>query len=282
MGFCNQRTIANAARQALSFLGGAGSLEEIYEKICLHKLYKFGAKEPKGVLRITLDRHCSNKSLSVMNSKRFFRKGSDGNYYLIQGLINSKIVTDEYFIKDEEVNQYIVAMKKMAEQQKDKVKQEIAACLRGLSHEKFEEFCRIFLKKYGFLKMNLTSRGRDGGIDVHGLLKVGLANMRVAVQCKRYALDNKVGRPAISSFRGDITGEYEQGIFITTSSFTREAEDISFKPGCVPVILIDGEQLAEFMLERQIGVIQESIAVYSFEEDLLWNESNSCSLAQSV
>nr|WP_281732719.1 restriction endonuclease [Franconibacter sp. IITDAS19] len=262
-------------------MGGSGSLEEIYERICLHSLYNFGAKEPKTVLRITLDRHCANKSLSVMNSKKIFIKRSNGAYSLIQEEDN-KIVSAEYVIKDDEVNLSIIEMKKMAKQQRDKVKQEIAACLRNLPPEKFENFCRIFLKRYGFSKMALTSRGRDGGIDIYGLLKVGIANMRVAVQCKRYALDNKVGRPAISGFRGDITGEYEQGIFITTSSFTKEAEDISFKPGCVPVILIDGEQLAEFMLERQIGVIQESIAVYSFEEDLLWNESDYLYLTQPL
>ncbi|MNE75296.1 Restriction endonuclease [compost metagenome] len=56
--------------------------------------------------------------------------------------------------------------------------------------------------------MELTSRGRDGGIDVRGLLKMGLAEMRVAVQCKRYAEDNKVGRPSVSAFRGDITGDF--------------------------------------------------------------------------
>lgn len=102
--------------------------------------------------------------------------------------------------------------------------------------------------------MNVTSIGRDGGIDAKGALKIGIAEMRVAAQCKRYAAHNKVGRPDVSQFRGDITGEFEQGIFITTSSFTKEAEIVSFKAGCVPIILIDGEQLAEIMIKKGIGI----------------------------
>ncbi|ECQ0012969.1 restriction endonuclease, partial [Salmonella enterica subsp. enterica serovar Kentucky] len=72
-------------------------------------------------------------------------------------------------------------------------------------------------------------------------------------------------------FRGDITGEFEQGIFITTSSYTKEALEISFKPSCVPVVLIDGEQLADFMIDKRIGVQRELIEIYDFEQDLLWD-----------
>jgi restriction system protein len=118
--------------------------------------------------------------------------------------------------------------------------------------------------------MELTNRGRDGGIDVKGVLKVGLSYMRVAVQCEKYSPSNKVGRRAISEFRGNITGEFEQGIFITTSSFTKEATELSFKPSCVPIVLIDGQQLSDFMIERRIGVERELVELYNFEQDLLW------------
>lgn len=96
------------------------------------------------------------------------------------------------------------------------------------------------------------------------------AEMRVAAQCKRYAEGNKVGRPDISQFRGDITGDFEQGIFITTSTFTKEAQEIYFKPGCVPIILIDGEQLADIMIDKGIGVQRQSIEIYDYEADLLF------------
>lgn len=156
-------------------------------------------------------------------------------------------------------------------QQKERCKAEILAYLRSLSASEFEEFSELFLNRYGFKSMNVTSIGRDGGIDVKGALKIGIAEMRVAAQCKRYAAHNKVGRPDVSQFRGDITGEFEQGIFITTSSFTKEAEFVSFKAGCVPIILIDGEQLAEIMIEKGIGIQKQHLELYDFDADLIYS-----------
>ena len=47
-----------------------------------------------------------------------------------------------------------------------------------------------------------------------------------------------------------------KGVFVTTSSFSRGAIEYAFK---VPqkVILIDGEQLADFMIQYRVGVRTE-------------------------
>ena len=224
-----------------------------------------------------MDRHCSNKALDCMHKRRFFRKSDDGTYALLEN--DTYVQTPQLpppCIAERscseaaiEVETYIEQIADLAAFQREKVKQEILVSLRQLSPDDFESFCRIFLSRYGFTRMELTRKGRDGGIDVKGLLKMGLAEMRVAVQCKRYSEDNKIGRPVVSAFRGDITGDFEQGIFITTSGFTKEAEDVSFKPGCVPIILIDGEQLADIMIEKGIGVQRQMIDVYDFDTTLL-------------
>ncbi len=117
--------------------------------------------------------------------------------------------------------------------------------------------------------MEVTRRGRDGGIDVFGYLEVGISMLHVAAQCKRYKKSNKVTRPDIDKFRGAIQGDYQQGIFITTSEFTKESKDYAFKRGCVPIVLIDGETLAEIMIEREIGVRVNHIPFYEFELDLV-------------
>lgn len=262
------KTIVEAAIRALQLLGRSAMVSEIYEIIVQQGFYEFGAKDPKSVIRITLDRHCTNKSISFMHQIRYFRKVIDGRYELISN--NTKISSIDEEIKAEDVEKSIQDIHELAVIQRDKVKKEIIASLRALSPEKFEDFCRIFLTKYGFLEMKLTRKGRDGGIDVTGRLKVGLASMRVAVQCKKYAVENKIGRSSVSAFRGDITGDFEQGIYITTSSYTKEAEEVSFKPACIPIILIDGEQLADFMIDKRIGVQRELIEIYAFEQDLLW------------
>ncbi|QYJ80647.1 restriction endonuclease [Shewanella acanthi] len=235
-----------------------------------HELYVFGASSPISVLRVTLGRHCINKSLSNMYKERYFVAYSDGTYALISKN-DTEADQDAILICEEiAVGDYISRINELAMEQRERVKGEILASLRQLTPSRFEEFSQIFLSRYGFTRMNVTSLSRDGGIDVKGLLKIGLAEMRVAAQCKRYAEGNKVGRPDVSQFRGDITGDFEQGIFITTSTFTKEAQEISFKPGCVPIILIDGEQLADIMIDKGIGVQRQSIDVYDFEADLLF------------
>lgn len=263
------RTIAKAAIDALDLLGKAAFITDIYNVIIERNLYNFGARDPKAVLRITLDRHCINKKFNVMHQSRFFKKLADGRYELLSKTVNDCHQTLEQNRADdvEDLSRNIYSLLSI---QRDRVRQEIINNLRALSPEQFEDFCRIFLIKYGFVEMMLTSRGRDGGVDVTGSLKIGLANMRVAVQCKKYAAENKIGRRAISEFRGNITGEFEQGIFITTSSYTKEATNVSFKASCIPIILIDGDQLADFMIEKKVGVQSDIVEIYSFERDLLW------------
>ncbi len=50
----------------------------------------------------------------------------------------------------------------------------------------------------------------------------------------------------------------KKGIFITTSSFTREAEDY-VKNIDAKIILINGEQLAHYMIDSNTGVETETV-----------------------
>lgn len=134
--------------------------------------------------------------------------------------------------------------------------------LRELTPTQFERFAREFLRTYGFIEMEVTNAGADGGIDGHGRLRVGVATMRAAFQCKRW--EGSVGRPEVDKFRGAIQGEFEQGIFFTTSTFTPKAQDASIKKGAVPVILFDGDQLVRIMIEKSIGVLRRPL--YLFDE----------------
>lgn len=90
----------------------------------------------------------------------------------------------------------------------------------------------------------------DGGID--GVInedRLGLD--AVYIQAKRW--EGAVGRPEIQKFVGALQGQRaRKGIFITTSTFTREAHDYGGKINS-KVILIDGEQLAQFMIDFNVG-----------------------------
>jgi restriction system protein len=132
--------------------------------------------------------------------------------------------------------------------------------LLGLHPAQFERFAREFLRIYGFVDLEVTTTGPDGGIDGNGRLRVGVATMNVAFQCKRW--QGQVGRPEVDKFRGAIQGEYEQGIFFTTSSFSKPAKGVSIKKGAVPVVLIDGEQLVDIMIEKSFGVAKRPLVLY--------------------
>lgn len=142
--------------------------------------------------------------------------------------------------------------------------------LMALTPAQFEDFAKKLLSAYGFIDMKVTSISRDGGIDGHGQLKVGLATMGVAFQYKKW--EGKVQRPEVDKFRGAIQGEFEQGIFFTTSEFTEGAKAVSLKRGAVPIILLDGESIVQMMIEKQFGVRRKPLELYFDEVDRLFGE----------
>src|SRR5436190_21698647 len=101
---------------------------------------------------------------------------------------------------------------------------------------------------YGGSREDAAERlGKSGDEGVDGVIredKLGLD--LIYVQAKRWA--NTVGRPEIQQFVGALNGHRaSKGVFITTSTFSREAMD--FADSVNPrVILVDGAELAELML----------------------------------
>jgi restriction system protein len=127
------------------------------------------------------------------------------------------------------------------------------------------------LAAYGFVQVKVSGRVGDGGIDGHGNLKVGLSTMNVAFQCKRW--QGPVGRPEIDKFRGAIQGEFEQGIFFTTSDFSSHARDASIKKGAVPIVLVNGDAIVQLMIDKQLGVKRRPIETYEDQIEALFEES---------
>lgn len=96
-----------------------------------------------------------------------------------------------------------------------------------------------------------VGRSGDGGID--GIIKEDKLGLDVIyVQAKRW--EGTVGRPEIQKFAGALQGQRaNKGVFITTSGFSREAQEYA---GIIPskIILIGGEQLAALMVDHNVGV----------------------------
>ena len=75
----------------------------------------------------------------------------------------------------------------------------------------------------------------------------------IYLQAKRWI--NVVGRPEIQQFVGALAGQRaSKGVFITTSRFSQEARDYAASNSNYKVVLIDGERLADLMIEHDLGV----------------------------
>jgi restriction system protein len=121
-----------------------------------------------------------------------------------------------------------------------------------MSPAAFERLAQRLLREAGFVKVEVTGKSGDGGIDGLGVLKVNLLSFQVLFQCKRYR--NSVGASAIRDFRGAMIGRSDKGLMITTGTFTPEAKKEATRDGAPAVDLIDGDQLCELLKGLKLGV----------------------------
>ncbi len=110
----------------------------------------------------------------------------------------------------------------------------------------------------------------DGGID--GIIKEDKLGLdAVYLQAKRW--ESPVGRPVVQAFAGSLEGHRaRKGVMITTSTFSRDAEQYV---GMIEkrIVLIDGEQLAQLMIDHGIGVsAEETYTLYRIDYDYFTEE----------
>ncbi|HVH74288.1 MAG TPA: restriction endonuclease [Stellaceae bacterium] len=112
---------------------------------------------------------------------------------------------------------------------------------------------------------HVTKASGDEGID--GIINQDRLGLDVIyVQAKRWQAD--VGRKEIQSFVGALAGKKAQkGVFITTSGFRKSAQEYA-KDVHQKVILVDGERLADLMIEHDVGVsISHSYYIKKIDSD---------------
>lgn len=146
------------------------------------------------------------------------------------------------------------------------IKGRLVAELKNLTPRSFEHFCREFLAQLGYRNVDVTKRSQDGGIDGFGDFRQGAISIRSAFQAKRWS-ENAVGRPEIDKFRGAIQGEYDHGVFLTTSRFSRDAKLASYKKGAITVLLLDGAAIADLLIERGLGVRRLPLYIYDIDDE---------------
>ncbi len=146
------------------------------------------------------------------------------------------------------------------EQAFDSIESDLAADLLNKVMEQspafFEHLVVDLLVKMGYGgsfadSAQVTQLSNDEGID--GIIyedKLGLD--KIYIQAKRWS--NQVGRPTIQQFAGALVGQNAtKGVFITTSSYSKEARQ--YVVGLhQKIVLIDGNELAKYMIEYNVGV----------------------------
>jgi restriction system protein len=154
---------------------------------------------------------------------------------------------------------------------RESVRAELLGILRSVPPARFEGIVLevLFAMGYGGTRSQLrkTAAGADGGIDgIIPLDKLGLD--KVYVQAKRYAEDKAVSRPAIQGFLGALSERRAtKGVFITTSRFTDEARESATRSSD-SLVLIDGDMLAELMIDHGVGVsTRETFAIVQTDSD---------------
>jgi restriction system protein len=95
--------------------------------------------------------------------------------------------------------------------------------------------------------------GKSGDEGIDGIIKEDRLGLdTIYIQAKKW--EQTVSRPEIQKFAGALQGfRAKKGIFITTSDFSKEAVEYSARIDS-KIVLIDGEQLWNLMIDFGIGV----------------------------
>jgi restriction system protein len=143
-------------------------------------------------------------------------------------------------------------------------RQGLLAQLIKMDPSAFERLCQRLLREFGFIKVEVTGRSGDGGIDGTGVLRVNLLSFHVLFQCKRYS--GSVGAGAVRDFRGAMVGRTDKGLIITTGTFTADARREATRDGAPAIDLVDGDSLCDLLKDRRLGVSVELVEQVTVNE----------------
>lgn len=248
--------------------------KEIYSEIVKRELYAFGAKSPVSVVNSQIRRRCSGLDFpTAYPLKQFKIIGYQGKRprYCLNTLQNGH--TEEILEQGTETVTDYLPEEKIALALKEhlsSMRQQVLESILNNSPDFFEHLVVDLLLKMGYGSDKhsgmVTGKPHDGGID--GIIsedKLGLD--LIYIQAKRYSSNCKVGRKDLQAFVGAME-HVQKGVFITTSSFTKEAEEFIRKQQQKNIKLIDGKLLSELMVKYEIGVLPaKRITIYKLDSD---------------
>ena len=151
------------------------------------------------------------------------------------------------------------------EQMRHELAQQLLTQVVNTSSKFFEILVIDLLVKMGYggsIRDAAKVVGGTGDEGIDGVIKEDRLGLdTIYVQAKKW--QGTIGRPELMKFVGALKGQKaNKGVFLTTSRFSNDAIDYVAKIDS-KVVLIDGEQLAEFMIDFHIGV--SPVAIYEIQ-----------------
>lgn len=177
-------------------------------------------------------------------------------------------------IKNEEERTPEEELEDSYERIKQNVQSEILKTILSKQPQEFERLVVNLLQAMGYggeVRNSgiVTKVSNDGGVD--GIIKEDILGFNhISIQAKRYALDHNVGRNEVQGFVGAVAGTpSKKGVFITTSDYTKGAVDyVESLNGSPTIILINGQQLTEYMYDYGLGLqIEKVLKVMKMDMD---------------
>ena len=250
-----QKRFDNRVGWARTYLGKAGLLENT------KRGHYVITERGRDVLKENISRIDLNY-LNRFQGVRDFRAGVSDNQESEQNETTSRTEAKREFTSSAEtLGQTPLELLTSGYQQlNDELTEALLATIRQTSWQFFEQLVIDLLLAMGYGGSRQDAgeafqTGSDGGID--GVIKEDRLGLNVIyVQAKRW--DNVVGRPAVQGFVGSLVGQgANRGVMITTSDFTKGAVDYVERTSAAKVILVDGQRLAQLMIEHDVGVAEE-------------------------
>lgn len=255
-------TILESIKVVLGKEPGGLTCKEITSRILSENLYTFNAQDPNAIVGHCLRRHCQGLDFPSAHPIKHF--------YIVSG----KRGTAVYSLLDQSNHEYADTeikkppassasdllpeekMQKYHNEHKQSVKDQLLDLILNNDPGFFEHLVVKLLLAlgygYGTDAGKIVGKSHDGGID--GIInedKLGLD--KIYIQAKRYAPTNHVGSKDVQAFSGAMK-KVTKGVFITTSSFTKEAQREVQEQVGKQIALIDGAMLTELMLHYGIGI----------------------------
>jgi restriction system protein len=174
-------------------------------------------------------------------------------------------------VENEEDTINISMLEQTPEETLEKAYQEIRKTLASELLHQVVELSPIFFERlvvdllvkmgYGGSIKDAGKRiGKTGDEGIDGTIKEDKLGLDIIyIQAKKWKPGNIVGRPEIHKFVGALAGQgAKKGIFITTSTFSKEAREYIPKNE-TKIVLIDGQQLSQLMIDYNLGCSTQQI-----------------------